>query len=68
VIKDGRILCKNLRQELIADEESMSLLRQQGIENVAQVKKCFLEGNGYISVIKTSSKDYKREPTKALSG
>jgi uncharacterized membrane protein YcaP (DUF421 family) len=56
LIKNGRILRKNLRQELIAEEELMSLLRQQGIEDVARVKKCFLEADGHISVIKASSK------------
>ena len=66
LIKDGRILRKNLRQELIAEEELMSLLRQQGIENVAQMKKCFLEGDGHISEIKSSSKDDGRGPAKAL--
>jgi uncharacterized membrane protein YcaP (DUF421 family) len=39
-----------------AEEELMSLLRQQGIEDVARVKKCFLEADGHISIIKASSK------------
>lgn len=51
LIKDGRLLRRNMRQEMITKEELESQLRQQGIEDIAQVKKCYLEGDGNISVI-----------------
>lgn len=52
LIKDGRILRQNLRQEMITKEELMGQLREQGVENVEEVKKCYMEGEGHVSVIK----------------
>jgi uncharacterized membrane protein YcaP (DUF421 family) len=51
LIKNGRVLAKNLRQELITIDELMSELRQRGVENVEQVSRCYLEGDGHFSVI-----------------
>ena len=46
-----------MRQEMITEEELIGELRQQGVENVADVEKSFLEGDGHISVIKKDSKN-----------
>jgi uncharacterized membrane protein YcaP (DUF421 family) len=54
LVKDGRMLRRNMRQEMITEEELMGLLREQGVESVKEVKKCHLEGDGHISVIKKS--------------
>lgn len=51
LIKDGQIQRRNLRQEMISVEELMSQLREQGIDAVSKVKRCYLEGDGRISVI-----------------
>ena len=56
LVKDGHVVQRNLRQELITEEELMSELRQQGVDNVAEVKRCYLEGDGYFSVITGGSK------------
>jgi uncharacterized membrane protein YcaP (DUF421 family) len=55
LIKNGNMLRQNMRQELITREELMSQLRQQGIDDVSLVKKCFIEGDGSISVVKKDS-------------
>ena len=52
LIKDGRVLRQNLRKEMITMEELLSQLREQGVERVEEVKKCCLEGDGRVSVIK----------------
>jgi uncharacterized membrane protein YcaP (DUF421 family) len=36
----------------ITNEELLSLLREQGVEGVAEVKRAYLEGDGPVSVIK----------------
>jgi uncharacterized membrane protein YcaP (DUF421 family) len=51
LVKDGRLLRRNMRQELITEEELMSHLRQHGIAELAQVKEAYMEGDGQISVI-----------------
>lgn len=57
LIEDGRVLRRNLRQEMITSEELMSLLREEGVESVEEVKVCRLEGDGHFSVIKKESGD-----------
>ena len=61
LIKDGRIQRRNLRQEMITEEELMGQLREQGIESVEEVKKSYMEGDGHISVIRKDSKGKKVE-------
>jgi uncharacterized membrane protein YcaP (DUF421 family) len=55
LVKDGRALRQNMRKEMISMEELMSQLREQGVEHLSEVKKCYLEGDGHISVIKKDS-------------
>jgi uncharacterized membrane protein YcaP (DUF421 family) len=52
LVKEGRVLRRNLRKEMLTMEELMSQLRKQGVEHVGEVKMCRLEGDGHISVIK----------------
>jgi uncharacterized membrane protein YcaP (DUF421 family) len=51
LIEDGKIIKKNLDQEFISEDELRGQLREQGIEEVGKVKKCFLESNGHFSVL-----------------
>ena len=57
LVENGKMNRRNMRRELITVEELMSQLRQQGIEDLKDVKKCCLEGDGEISVIKASDKE-----------
>lgn len=52
LVKNGRMIRKNMRQEWITKDDLMSHLREQGIEKISQVKNACLEGDGKISVIK----------------
>ncbi|MEP6922515.1 MAG: YetF domain-containing protein [bacterium] len=60
LIKDGRMQRKHMRQEMISEDELMSQLRQQGVENVTEVKKACLEGDGRVSVITKKKSDSAR--------
>ena len=51
LVKNGHLLHRNMRSELITEDELMSQLREQGVDNVAQVKSALMEGDGRISVI-----------------
>lgn len=57
LIKDGWLQKQNLQRELIEEAELMGQLREHGIEKIADVKKCFLESDGHISVIKRVSEE-----------
>jgi uncharacterized membrane protein YcaP (DUF421 family) len=52
LIEDGRVIRKNLEQEMISEDELLSQLRLQGVEDISDVKRCCLESNGKISVIR----------------
>jgi uncharacterized membrane protein YcaP (DUF421 family) len=64
LIKDGRMLRRNMRQEMITQEELISLIRQQGVESADEVKKCYLESDGGLSVIKKDSEDSSSQSPK----
>ncbi|MBB6096621.1 uncharacterized membrane protein YcaP (DUF421 family) [Deinobacterium chartae] len=51
LVRDGRMLLRNMRRELITEDELMSQLRQQGIESLEAVRLACMEGDGRISVI-----------------
>jgi len=51
LVKDGQVLPRNLRRELITEDELMSQLRQQGIDDVARIKEAFMESDGRISAV-----------------
>ena len=51
LVKDGELIHKNLKKELITEEELLSQLRQQGIEDISEVRECYLESNGHFSVL-----------------
>lgn len=51
LVRDGQMLPRNMRHELITEDELMSLLRQQGVEDLARVKAACMESNGTLSVI-----------------
>lgn len=57
LIKNGRIQARNLRRELIAEDELIGELREQGVENVKDVKYSYLESDGHISVVKKRKGD-----------
>lgn len=52
LVMDGRVLRKNLADELITEGELMTQLRLHEVESLDEVKAVYLEGNGEVSVIK----------------
>jgi uncharacterized membrane protein YcaP (DUF421 family) len=52
LIRDGKLQRKAMRQELITTSELESKLREQGIDNLAEVRMAYLEDSGEISVLR----------------
>jgi len=67
LVVDGRVLRKALAEELMTEEELMTQLRLNGVEDPSQVKAAYLEGNGAISVIKRSNGSDQAKASKATS-
>jgi len=57
LIDNGKMNRNNMRKQFITEEELRSQLRQQGVQDLAEVKQASLEANGEISVIKADSSD-----------
>lgn len=55
LIRDGRMLRRNMARELIEEDELRGQLREQGVERIEDVKRCYLESDGHISIIKTDA-------------
>ncbi|KAA9345688.1 DUF421 domain-containing protein [Adhaeribacter soli] len=51
IVKDGKLLRRNMRREYLTEEEVMEQIRKAGFDDVQAVKKAFIESDGTISVI-----------------
>lgn len=51
VVRDGKLLRRNMRREFLTEEELMRHLRQQGLEELREVKRAHIEADGSITVI-----------------
>jgi uncharacterized membrane protein YcaP (DUF421 family) len=51
LVENGHIIWRNMRKEMITEDELMNQVRKQGLEELAEVKKAFMEGDGQISII-----------------
>jgi uncharacterized membrane protein YcaP (DUF421 family) len=59
LVRNGQLLRRNMRRELITEEELMTQLRLQGVEDLGSVRKACMEGDGQISVVKANGDDRK---------
>lgn len=51
LVKDGVIQRQNMKKELITVDELNSMLREQGVDELKDVKTCHIESSGNISVV-----------------
>jgi len=52
LVRDGRMLKRNMRSENISTEELARKVREAGLEDLEEVKAMYLEADGEISIIK----------------
>jgi uncharacterized membrane protein YcaP (DUF421 family) len=52
LIWKGRMIGRNMRRELITNDELWSKLREAGVESIEDVKEAYIESDGQISIIK----------------
>lgn len=53
VVRNGQLLRRNMRMEFLTEDELMSQLRQQGITELAVVRRARIEPDGGVSVVRT---------------
>lgn len=67
LMKNGKLIRRNLKSELITQEEMLSQMHEQGIEKFEEVKSAFMEGDGHISFIKyDGTQSPKRMPLQEM--
>jgi uncharacterized membrane protein YcaP (DUF421 family) len=52
LVRDGKLLRRNMRREFITDEELNAKIRQEGVEDIATVKRIDLKTDGEMSLIR----------------
>lgn len=69
LVKDGKLNYRNMRRELITEDELKSVLRSQGVENLENVKEAHMEGDGTVSVVEypENKREKASEPGKDTS-
>lgn len=60
LIQNGRLLRKNMRTELVTEDDLMSQIRLQGHEHLSEIKEAYMEGDGKISIIPYEKKSRKK--------
>ena len=60
LIKNGQLLYRNMRKELITEADLMKQLREQGISDIAEVKEAYMESDGQISAIENKEKHHQK--------
>ncbi|HJW50490.1 MAG TPA: YetF domain-containing protein [Burkholderiaceae bacterium] len=61
LIEDGRMNRANMRREFLTPDELRSKLRENGVEDLAQVKRALMESDGEISVIRLNGAETDRD-------
>ncbi|GEO11482.1 DUF421 domain-containing protein [Segetibacter aerophilus] len=52
LVDNGKMIKRNMRKELITDEELMTEVRKAGLTELQQIKVAFMESDGSISIVK----------------
>jgi uncharacterized membrane protein YcaP (DUF421 family) len=51
LVDRGKMLRRNMRKELVTDEELMTEIRKAGLSDINQIKIAYMESDGSISII-----------------
>ena len=61
LFRNQRMDRRNMRKQFVTEAQLMSMLREHGIDDLADVKAVFLEGSGHVSVIPAEDQENKGE-------
>ncbi len=62
LVRNGNILHRNLKRELMTSDDLMGKLRERGIEDLDEVRAAYMEGDGTISVIRRRTTSTQSPP------
>jgi uncharacterized membrane protein YcaP (DUF421 family) len=58
LVRDGKMLRRNMRHELVTEDELLSQIRKHGMDNIDQVKEAYMESDGQISVVQLDQRQH----------
>jgi len=61
LVQNGQLLRKNMKKELITDEDLMVQLREQGVSDISKVKEAYMESDGHISVVERTENHHEKK-------
>lgn len=68
LVANGRLHRANMRAEMLTRDDLMEQLREHGVAAVSEVRRCYLEADGHISVIRRDGARSERPAGAAPSG
>ena len=68
LVRDGRILHRNLRRELMSTEDLLGKLRENGVADPREVRSAHLESDGAISVVRRAERAARARPRRRGPG
>ncbi len=68
VVRNGRLMRRNMAREQVTEEEVMSQLRQHGYESLEGVRAAYIEGDGHFSVLGRKGASAQVPPKKSRAG
>jgi uncharacterized membrane protein YcaP (DUF421 family) len=66
LVENGKLMRKHMKSELITEDELMAQLREQGIDDIAEVKRACMEGDGHVSVVTHDDKRHNAPEKSAV--
>jgi uncharacterized membrane protein YcaP (DUF421 family) len=64
LIRNGKMLRRNMRHELITEDELLMELRKQGLDDMSKVRESYIESDGHISIIERKQKRHEPDERK----
>lgn len=52
VVRNGKLLRRNLRRQKVTEDEVLSQVRQHGLADLSEVAAAYIEGDGHFSIIR----------------
>lgn len=62
VVRDGRLLRRNMKREQVTEDEIMAQLRLHGLDSPRDVVAAYIEGDGHFSILVKGGKAQRQPP------
>ncbi len=60
IVNAGHFLHRNMKREMLGEKDVLSLLRQNGVKDVGDVERAYLEPDGHVSVLRADGQSEQK--------